>query len=95
MSTCSAYLISDQALIAQLNDLVCGGGMGRRSARTHGDASTAKLMPHGSPGNAQLGADLAQGQAVGVQVGCTFHGATPCDGRIAPSRCAATGYTQC
>ena len=69
MSTCSAYLISDQALIAQLNDLLCGGGMGRRSARTHGDAGTLELLGDGAPMNAQLGTDLAQGPALRVRVG--------------------------
>ena len=29
--------------------------MSRRTAATHGDAGTAKLMTHGGPGNTQLG----------------------------------------
>jgi hypothetical protein len=45
--------------------------MSGRAAATHGDSGAAKLMAHGGPGNAQLGTDLAQGPAPGVQIGCT------------------------
>ena len=44
-----------------------------RSAATHGDAGTAKLIADRGPMNAQLGTDLAQGPALGVQVGCTLN----------------------
>ena len=47
--------------------------MGRRAAATHGDASAAKLIAHGGPGNAQLGTDLTQCPALHVQVGCTVN----------------------
>jgi hypothetical protein len=43
-----------------------------RAAATHSDAGLAKLLAHRGPGNAQLGTDLAQGPALGVQVGCTL-----------------------
>jgi hypothetical protein len=33
---------------------------------THGDPGATKLMAYGSPGNAQLGTDLAQGPALGA-----------------------------
>jgi hypothetical protein len=44
-----------------------------RTAATHGHAGTAKLIAHGSPGNAQLSTDLAQAPTLGVQVGCTLN----------------------
>jgi hypothetical protein len=76
-----------QASITKLRDLlrrcgVCGG-----AAATHGDAGPAKLLADRRRGNAQLGADLAQGPALGVQVGCTLnvHCATVTS-RSAPSR---------
>ena len=47
--------------------------MSGRTAATHGDAGTAKLLAHRGPGNAQLGTDLAQGPTLGVQVGCTLN----------------------
>jgi hypothetical protein len=53
-------LIPAQALVTEFHDLLCRGGMSLRAAATQGDASTVKLMAHGSPGNAQLGTDLAQ-----------------------------------
>jgi hypothetical protein len=69
------YLICDlgpaQASITKLQDLLCRGGMSGRAAATCDDAGTPKLMAHGGPGNAQLGTDLAQGPAPGVQIGCT------------------------
>ena len=40
--------------------------MSRRTAATHRDARTAKLLAHGSPGNAQLSTDLAQGPTPAV-----------------------------
>ena len=61
--------------------------MSGRAAATHGDAGATKLLADRRRGNAQLGADLAQGPSLGVQVGCTLnvHGAT------VTSRCAASG----
>ena len=52
--------------------------MRRRSVATHGDTGAAKLIAHGGPGNAQLGTDLAQGPALGVQLCRTLnvHSAT-------------------
>jgi hypothetical protein len=47
--------------------------MGRRSARTHGDAGTLELFAHCAPMNAQLGTDLAQSPTLGIQVGCTLN----------------------
>jgi hypothetical protein len=44
-----------------------------RSAATHGDAGTPKLMAHRGPGNVQLGTDLAQGPTLGLQVGCMLN----------------------
>jgi hypothetical protein len=34
---------------------------------------TAKLRAHGGPWNAQLRSDLAQGPALGAQVGCALN----------------------
>jgi hypothetical protein len=47
--------------------------MSRATAATHSDAGRAKLMADSSPGNAQLGTDLAQGPTLAVQVGCTLN----------------------
>ena len=67
------HLIPCEALITKLQDLLCGGGMCRRAATTHGDAGPLKLLADRAPRNAQLGTDLAQGPALGVQVGCTLN----------------------
>jgi hypothetical protein len=40
------HLIPGQALVTQLQDLLCGGGMSGRTAATHGDAGV-ELGPHG------------------------------------------------
>jgi|SRR5215211_5536329 len=66
------HLIPGQALVAQLQDLLCGSGMSR-SAATHGHASPTKLVAHCGRGNALLGTDLAQGPAAGVQVRRTLN----------------------
>ena len=58
-----------------------------RSAATHEDAGLAKLLAHRGPGNAQLGTNLAQGPALGVQVGCAID--VHCD--TVASRNAASG----
>jgi hypothetical protein len=70
-------LLPGQALVAQLHDVLGGGGMSG-SAATHGNTGAAKLMAHGGPGNLQLGTDLAQATTLAVQVGCTLnvYGAT-------------------
>jgi hypothetical protein len=47
--------------------------MSPRTAATHGDAGTLKLLANRAPMNAQLGTDLAQGPALGVQVGCRLN----------------------
>jgi hypothetical protein len=59
----------------------------RGTTRPHGDAGTLELSANGAPMNAH-GADLAQGQALGVQVSCRLnvHGAT------VTSRSAASGW---
>jgi len=67
------YFIPGEALITKLQDLLCGGGMSRRRAPTHGDAGTLELLADRAPMNAQLGTDLAQRPALGVQVGCTVN----------------------
>jgi hypothetical protein len=53
------HLIPGQASVAQLQDLLCRGGMSGRAAATHRDAGLPKLMVHGGPGNDQLGTDPA------------------------------------
>jgi len=80
-------LIPGQALVAQLQDLLCGGGMSGRTARTHRDTGALELFPDRAPMNAQLGTDLAQGPTLGIQVGRTVnvHRAT------ITSRTAASG----
>jgi hypothetical protein len=72
------HLIPGQALVTQLHDLLCGDGMWRRTAATHADANALELLGDCAPVNVQLGTDLAQAPALGVQVGCTLnvHGAT-------------------
>jgi hypothetical protein len=62
----------------QLKDLLGGGWMSGRTARTPGDAGTLEPLAERAPKNAQLGSDLAQRPTPGVQVGCTLnvHGAT-------------------
>ena len=81
------YLRPGQALVTKLKDLLRGSRMSGSTAPTHGDAGTAKLMAHRGRRDAQLGTDLAQGPALGVQVGCTLnvHRAT------VTSRSAASG----
>ena len=66
------YLWPGQALVTKLQDLLCGRGMSG-SAATHRDAGTLELLADRAPMNAQLGTDLAQGPALGVQVGCTLN----------------------
>jgi hypothetical protein len=62
------HLIPGQALVTQLQDLLCGGWMSGSAAATNGDPGATKFMAHGGPGNAQLSTDLAQGQPLSVQV---------------------------
>jgi hypothetical protein len=71
------HLSPGQALIAQLQDLLCGARI-RRGAASHGDAGPLELLADRAPMNAQLGTDLAQRPTLGVQVGCTLnvHGDT-------------------
>ena len=54
-------------------DLLRRSWMSGSTAPTHGDAGTTKLMAHCRRRDAQLGTDLAQGPALGVQVGCTLN----------------------
>jgi hypothetical protein len=72
------YLIPGQTLITEVQDLLGGGGMSGRRARTHGDAYLLELLADRAPMNAQLVTDLAQRPTPGVQVGCTLnvHSAT-------------------
>jgi hypothetical protein len=81
------HLTPGQALIMKLQDLLCGGGMSGRGAATHGDAGALELFADRAPMNAQLGADLAQGPALGVQVG----GSLNVHGDTVASRSAASG----
>jgi hypothetical protein len=67
------YLWPGQALVTQLQDLLCRGRVSRSPAATHGDAGTAKLMAHRGRRDVQLRTDLAQGPALFVQVGCTLN----------------------
>jgi hypothetical protein len=67
------HLIPVQALVTQLKDPLCGGGVSQRAAATHGDASPLELLADRAPMNAQLGTDLAQGPTLGVQVGSTLN----------------------
>jgi hypothetical protein len=67
------HLIPGQALVTEFQDLLCGCGVSRRTAATHGDAGAAKLMAHSGPGNTQLGTDLAQTPTLGIQAGCTLN----------------------
>jgi hypothetical protein len=67
------YLIPGQALVTQFQDLFCGGTMSGRTARMHADAGTLELLGDRAPMKAQLSSDLAQGPALGVQVGCTLN----------------------
>jgi hypothetical protein len=60
------HLIPGQAVITQLQDLLCGSGMSRSTAATHNDAGAAKLLAHCGRRDAQLGTDLAQAPALGV-----------------------------
>ena len=47
--------------------------MGRRTAATHDDAGTLECWLTVVAVTPALGTDLAQGPALGVQVGCTFN----------------------
>jgi hypothetical protein len=62
------HLIPGQALVAQLKDLLCGGGMSGRTARPHHDAGTLELLTNRAQMNAQLGTDQAQCPALGIQL---------------------------
>lgn len=72
------YLRPGQALVTQLQNLLCGGRMSRRSTATRGDTGALELITDCAPMNAQLRTDLTQGPALGVQVSGTLnvHGAT-------------------
>jgi hypothetical protein len=50
----------------------------REGCATHADAGVVELLVDRTPMNAQLGTDLAQGLALGIQIGGTvnIHGAT-------------------
>jgi hypothetical protein len=54
------------------------GSLSCADGATHGDTGPLELLADRAPMNAQLGTDLAQGPALGVQVGCTLniHGGT-------------------
>ena len=58
-------LVPGQASVAQLQDLLCGGGMCGRTAASQGDAGPLELLTDHAPMNAQLGTDLAQAPALG------------------------------
>ena len=63
------HLTPGQAFVTKLQDLLSGGGMSGRGTATHCDAGTLELLADRGPMNAQLGTDLAEGHALGVQVG--------------------------
>jgi hypothetical protein len=67
------YLSPGHALVAQLHDLFGGGGMCGRTGATHGDPGTPWLIADRGLRKPQLGSDLAQGPALGVQVGCPLN----------------------
>ena len=67
------HLSPGQPLVTQLQDLLCAGGMSGRTAATHRDAGPPELLADRAPMNAQLGTDLTQGPALGVQVGCMLN----------------------
>ena len=67
------HLIPGQALITKLQDLLCGGGMSGGPPRRMVTPARLELLADRAPMNAQLGTDLAQGPALGVQVGCTLN----------------------
>jgi hypothetical protein len=60
-------------VVTKLHDLLCRGEMRRRTAGTHRDTGLLELLADCAPMNAQLGTDLAQSPALGVQVGCTLN----------------------
>jgi hypothetical protein len=57
-----------QTLVAQVEDLLGGGWVFRWADGTHGDTGATKMIVDYVRLNAQLGADLAQGPALGVQL---------------------------
>jgi hypothetical protein len=67
-----------QTLVTQVQDLLSRDRVSPRAAATHGDSGVVELLADRGPMNAQLGTDLAQGQALGIQVRRTLnvHGAT-------------------
>jgi hypothetical protein len=67
------YLAPGQALATELKDQLRGGVVSAGTPRTHGDAGTLELFAHCAPMSAQLGTDLPQGPALGVQVSCTLN----------------------
>ena len=69
-AVCTAYpLWPGQALVTQLQDLLCRRGVSLTAAATQGDTGRARFMADRGPGNAHLGTDLAQAPTLGVQVG--------------------------
>ena len=71
------HLCPGHALITQLEDLLCGGGM-RGSTAMHGDAGPLELLTDRAPMSAQLSTDLAQRRSLAVHVGrrLNVHGDT-------------------
>jgi hypothetical protein len=67
------YLWPGQALVPELQDLLCRSGVSLRTTGTHSDASPLELLADSAPMNAQLGIDLAEGPTLGVQVGCMLN----------------------
>ena len=59
------YLSPGQASITKVQDLLGGGGMSGRTARTRGDAGALELLADSAEVDPQLGPDLAQGPALG------------------------------
>ena len=67
------HVIPGQALVAQLQDLLGGGGISGWTGATHSDPGTTELIADRGRGEAKLGSDLAQRPALGVQVGCAIN----------------------
>jgi hypothetical protein len=66
------HLIPGESLVAQLQDLLCGGAVCPRAAATQGDTRALKMLADRGPMNVQLGADLSQGPASHVQICCAL-----------------------
>jgi hypothetical protein len=60
-------------MVTQLQHLLCGGLMGRRTATTQRDAGAIELMADCGRMNAQVRADLPERPTLWVQISCTLN----------------------